>query len=109
MARHDQRVGLRRLLAAVGSMTTIQYLPKQKPETRARTTAFCHLILPEDTYESFASRHPEWGTVEQVRGKVARMRKYVSGLRSNTHQSLHEVAQRYLASLPEHLRRTRND
>ena len=109
MTTAHQRAGLAKLRAAVGSTTTICHHPVQRPWLKARTVAFCQLWQPEDTYQDFAARHPEWGRDDQVHARLSRLRKLVPSIQKRVFLSPWQIAQRYLQTIPEHLRRPKND
>lgn len=103
----DEKAGLQRLATALASSQRIDHLIKQKPDTVARTAAFCRLIRPLDMYTDVAARHPEWGHCGQIQAKLLRIRRTIPGVPKRLSMSPYQIAQAYLASIPEHYRRPR--
>jgi hypothetical protein len=97
--------GLERLSSAVASSATILYRRKMHQAHKAKAIAFCLLWQPMDTYITFAARHPEWGHAQQVQARSWRLRSKIPSLPKGYSLSGYQVAQAYLLSLPEHLRR----
>ncbi len=104
------KAGLARLKAAVQD-TQIErtWQHARNPATFERTAAFCRLWTPMDTYQSFAAAHPEWGHQESIHARMGRIRRKVPGLPKSISLAPYQIAQAYLASLPEHYRRPTND
>ena len=104
MAQDDPeaRAGLLRLATSVASPTT----PTQRPSTMAKTAALCRLIGPLDRYEDIAARHPDLGPTHKIQAKLWRLRAVVPGLPRRVCLSPYHIAQAYLASIPEHYRRS---
>lgn len=103
----DAKDGLKRLGQAVASSTMIDHCPQQKPNSIMRMAAFCRLIRPLDMYSDIAARHPEWGRADQIQAKLWRLRRVIPGVPRRVCLSPYQLAQMYLASIPEFYRRQR--
>lgn len=101
----DKSEGLEKLMRVVGSSQTIDHCVIQKPGTVAKTAAFCRLIQPMDRYVDLAARHPELGRADQIQARLWRLRRVIPGVPRRVCLSPYQLAQMYLASVPEHYRR----
>ena len=73
----------------------------------AKTAAFCRMIRPMDRYVDLAARHPEWGRADQIQARLWRLRRVIPGVPRRVCLSPYQLAQMYLASIPEFYRRQR--
>ena len=97
--------GLQRLQRAIQGSTSIHHVTASRSDGKEKMRQFCLCWQPADTYETFSERHPEWGSPKRVQQKLWRVRRKIPGLPRNYHFQKYQIAQAYLAMLPEHLRR----
>lgn len=96
--------GLDRLQRALtGPVVAHTWKNNQRASTVAKTVEFCRRWTPTDTYTSFAARHPELDA-ERWHAKLLRIRAKIPGIPARVFLAPWQIAQAYLASLPEHLR-----